>query len=96
MEVDERPTVQEDQPRPQIAGEPGDAGEAHQRADKALAAPVPGDGTGGEQHEPDNSVGNEEAEIVAARVGDRFGSSSKTGCARRGRRRHPRPTHRVP
>ena len=61
----ERPAMEEQQARPEAPGEPRDASEAHQRSDPALRMSSSSDDGSAEHHEPDDAVGDDEAEIVA-------------------------------
>ena len=62
--MDERPAVEVEQLRPEVAGEPRVAGEHHQRPHAALAAPLPGDDPARHENEADDAVGHDKAEVA--------------------------------
>ncbi len=64
MNVDERTPMPEQGERCDRAGEPGQAGEDHQRPRTARPAVVPRDDTAHDQHHADHAVGNEQLDVA--------------------------------
>ena len=92
MEVDERPAVEVEQLRPEVAGEPGVAREDHQRPDAALTAPLPGDDPARHEDEADDAVRDDEGE-VARLVRDPLGHDGQADGAQE--QREPQELHGV-
>ena len=70
VQVHERAAMQVGEPAPQSAGEPCPASDAEDQPDRAGAAPLPGDRGGGEDHEPDDAVGDTQRRRVGRIGGD--------------------------
>ena len=70
VQVHERAAMQVGEPAPQSAGEPCPASDAEDQPDRAGAAPLPSDRCGGEDHEPDDAVGDTQRRRVGRIGGD--------------------------
>ena len=90
--MDERPAVQVEGARPEVAGKPREAREHHQRPDAAPAAPLPGDDAARHEDEADDGVGHDELDIARVVRGP-FGCDGDPG--RRRKERKPQPSARA-
>ena len=62
--MNERPAMEIEELRPEVAGEPRVAGQDHERPDPAFAAPFPGNEPAGHQDEADDAVGHDKGEVA--------------------------------
>jgi hypothetical protein len=88
--MDEGPAVEVERALPEVTGEPGEAGEYHQRPDAAHRAALPRDDSARSEDETDSPVGDDEPEI-ARLIRHPLGRDGKPDRARK--QREPKQPH---
>ena len=88
--MNERPAMEIEELRPEVAGEPRVARQDHERPDPAFAAPFPGTNPQRREDEADDAVGHDEGE-VAGLVRDPLGHDSEDDGAEE--QREPQEPH---